>query len=237
MTQPCLTVSASTLTSACGGGTSVAPSESRGAAGGAPASDQGGQLKLAVLSSRAELVSGGDALLRVQVPAGIDLSRVSVLSNGTDVTSQLKADAEAGGLMGVVSGLKVGSNTVVARFEGQERDQLELTNYPQTGPMISGPHEFPTFEDAISRPVSGEDDGNVCLAGLLRLNKELPCLPKPELSRNPNQGRQQQHCEQELGSVSHEWAVSFRRRREYRGGRQPSTVDTNARPQLRLRRS
>jgi hypothetical protein len=75
--------------------------------------------------------------------ARIDLSRVTIWRNGTDVTSQLTADPGGGGLIGLVSGLNEGTNTVVARFDGREHDTLELTNYPRSGPMISGPHEAP----------------------------------------------------------------------------------------------
>ena len=107
--------------------------------------DNGGLLRLSVLSSRPELVSGGDALVRVQVPPGIALSRVKVLRNGTDVTSQLTPDPNGGGLLGVVSGLVNGSNTLTAMFDGRQFDRLDLTNYPKWGPMISGPHEQPFY--------------------------------------------------------------------------------------------
>ena len=135
-------VAAAILITACGGGKEGSSPDSRAQAG-ATASDQGGMLDIQVLSSRPELVSGGDALLHVKVPSGIDLSRVTILRNGTDVTSQLVEDPGGGGLIGLVSGLTEGANTVVARFDGREHDKLELTNYPRSGPMISGPHESP----------------------------------------------------------------------------------------------
>lgn len=107
--------------------------------------DHGGLLRLSVLSSQPELVSGGDALVHVQVPPGIKLSRVKVLRNGTDVTSQLTLDPDGRGLLGVVSGLVNGSNVLTAMFDGRQFDRLNVTNYPKWGPMISGPHEQPFY--------------------------------------------------------------------------------------------
>jgi hypothetical protein len=105
------------------------------------AGDKGGLIKASVLSSRAELVSGGDALVKLATPPGLDLSRVSVHLNGVDVTSSFKP--VAGGLMGLVGGMMLGENTLTASFRGKQHESLKLTNYPITGPMISGPHEFP----------------------------------------------------------------------------------------------
>src|SRR6188474_3263913 len=43
--------------------------------------------EVVTLSNRADLVSGGDALVEVRVPKGVALSRVKVTRNGTDVTA------------------------------------------------------------------------------------------------------------------------------------------------------
>jgi len=105
------------------------------------AGDKGGLLKASVLSSRAHLVSGGDALVKLATPPGLPLKWVSVHLNGVDVTSSFKP--AAGGLMGLVGGMMLGENTLTASFRGKQHESLKLTNYPITGPMISGPHEFP----------------------------------------------------------------------------------------------
>jgi hypothetical protein len=131
------------LLAACGGGGPSDPSEQRQAAGGVAASEQGGLLKISVLSSRPYLVSGGDALVQVAVPPGLDLARVRVLRNGADVTAKLAAQGHK--LIGVIDGLALGDNTVSATFDGRRFDTLTLTNHPRTGPMISGPHEQPFF--------------------------------------------------------------------------------------------
>lgn len=105
------------------------------------AESSGGLIKASVLSSRAELVSGGDALVKLATPPGLDLARVTVHLNGADVTASFKP--VAGGLMGLVSGMQLGANALTASFRGKQHASLEITNYPITGPMFSGPHEFP----------------------------------------------------------------------------------------------
>ena len=100
-----------------------------------------------VLSSKAENVSGGSVLIDVaslatQTSGGPTVA-FSVKLNGTDVTSTFNADpANAGHMVGVVTGLQNGSNTLVAS-NGGDTFSLTLTNYPITGPIISGPHQTP----------------------------------------------------------------------------------------------
>jgi len=105
-----------------------------------------GQFDINVLSSRPYLVSGASALLEVDVPSQVSLSKVHVYVNGVDVTSAFHANATAGTLTGLVTGLQVGDNTVQATSEPGRNNtsaELHLTNYPITGPMISGPHLQP----------------------------------------------------------------------------------------------
>ena len=102
---------------------------------------------LTALSSNPEWVSGGDAAIAVAgaIPAG---STLSVKLNGADVSSSFAADPAGGGLKGVVSGLVNGTNTLVASVvdaggTARSTSSLNLTNYPRTGPMFSGPYETP----------------------------------------------------------------------------------------------
>ncbi len=105
------------------------------------ANNNGGLLEATVLSSPAHLVTGGDALIKIGTPPGIDLARISVHLNGTDVTSSF--GPTAGGMMGLISGMFLGENTLTASHRGKVHESLKITNYPITGPMISGPHEYP----------------------------------------------------------------------------------------------
>ncbi len=94
-----------------------------------------------VVSSQAERVSGGSALVDIAVAANTGPLKAKL--NGTDVSAVFKADPlRTGHLLGVVAGLAVGSNTLVVGFGGTET-RLALTNYPLTGPMLSGPQTLP----------------------------------------------------------------------------------------------
>jgi Tannase-like family of unknown function (DUF6351) len=101
------------------------------------------QLQLRVLSSRPEMVTGGDARVRVELPAGISPTDVKFTVNGTDATGRLKADASGRSLTGLVTGLDLGSNTLTASAAKKSSMKLTVVNHPITGPLFSGPHEQP----------------------------------------------------------------------------------------------
>jgi hypothetical protein len=100
-------------------------------------------LQLRVLSSRPEMVTGGDALVRVELPAGVSPSDVKLTVNGTDATGRLKADASGRSLTGLVTGLALGSNTLTASAAKKSTAKLPVLNHPITGPLFSGPQEQP----------------------------------------------------------------------------------------------
>src|SRR3989442_13299492 len=104
--------------------------------------------KIEGLSSRHYMVSGGDALVRVTAKKkDVSLGSVRIELNGANITSAFRADAAAGTLTGLVSGLRNGENelSVDAKGKGHGRADADitLTNYPIEGPVISGPHEYP----------------------------------------------------------------------------------------------
>ena len=71
---------------------------------------QGTGIDVETVSTRAELVTGGDVLLRVTVSDGVSLEGVSVRVNGRDVTDQLTVGRN--GVAGSVAPLLEGSNTL-----------------------------------------------------------------------------------------------------------------------------
>jgi hypothetical protein len=98
------------------------------------------------LSNRADLISGGDALVEVRVPKQVSLSAVKVKLNGHDITSSFKADAAARTLRGLVTGLVDGRNDLVAEDSGKGKEvRLTITNHPIGGPVLSGPQITPFF--------------------------------------------------------------------------------------------
>ena len=67
--------------------------------------------EISVRGNRADLVSGGDALVEVVLPTGVAPATVRVSVNGTDATAAF-AVRENGRFMGVVEGLADGGNDV-----------------------------------------------------------------------------------------------------------------------------
>jgi len=106
---------------------------------------QGTGIDVETVSTRAELVTGGDVLLRVTVSEGISLEGVSVRINGGDVTEAFQE--VDGALLGLVDGLRLGHSVVAAqaqRGDGFSGTDTELiVNHPITGPVFSGPHQQP----------------------------------------------------------------------------------------------
>lgn len=96
------------------------------------------------LSSRADLVSGGDTLIAVTVPAGTRADQLTVAVNGTDIGTRLSFDPTSGEYRGVIDGLAIGTNRVIAKITSARREAtLTIVNHPITGPILSGPHLVP----------------------------------------------------------------------------------------------
>jgi Tannase-like family of unknown function (DUF6351) len=141
-----------------------------------------GALVVSVVSSAPDQVSGGDALLRVDVPRQVPLHQVAVAVDGRDVTDSFGAAPDGRALVGLVEDMSLGESEVVASANGHGRGRpapgrLTLTNHPISGPIFSGPQQQPfvcttaraTFEgrrllgqpsvdnqDAIGIPVAAE---------------------------------------------------------------------------------
>lgn len=120
-------------------------------------SDSDGGVQLLILSSRPDMVTGGDALVRVVLPGSLAGADVSVGVNGRDATASFRPDPDGGGLLGVITGLELGSNVVSVVAPGGRSVTLEVTNHPTSGPVFSGPHQTPFIcETDAFQMVSGE---------------------------------------------------------------------------------
>ena len=121
------------LFTACGGG---------GDDGGGGDVAAGPAAVIKVLSNRADLISGGDALVEVVPPTGVAATALGVELNGTNVTSAFAVRAN-GRYMGVVSGLILGDNVLRATAPGATTAQYTIRNHPHGGPVIAGPQLQP----------------------------------------------------------------------------------------------
>jgi hypothetical protein len=95
-----------------------------------------------VLSNRADLISAGDALVAVRLPAGADPAQVRVTAGERDVTDAFVV-RDDGRFEGLVEGLAVGANTITATLGDGSTATATITNHPNGGPVFSGPQVKP----------------------------------------------------------------------------------------------
>ncbi len=103
--------------------------------------------EIVTLSNRADLISGGDALVEVRVPKNVPLKKVSLSLNGHDVTAAFQTDAVARTMRGVLTGLVNGENEFVADSNGNGNGRphatLRIINHPIGGPVLLGSQTTP----------------------------------------------------------------------------------------------
>jgi hypothetical protein len=92
--------------------------------------------EILVLSNRADLISGGDALVEIKWPAGANITQARISLNDVNVTAAF-ARRPNGRYMGLVTGLKNGGNELTARIPGSSA-RITITNHPIGGPIFSG---------------------------------------------------------------------------------------------------
>jgi hypothetical protein len=123
------------------------------------AADAPKSLTMTVLSSRPDMVSGGDALLEIKLPPSAEAQKLSVALNGRDVSGAFHPNSARRALVGLVDGLRNGSNTIAAKA-GLSAATLELVNHPITGPIVSGEHLKPfvcmTQESGLGPPIDAD---------------------------------------------------------------------------------
>lgn len=100
--------------------------------GAAPARPDRGEVRIQVLSNRADLVSGDDVLVRITAPRRAGALRVWL--GGRDVSRKFRTRSTV-----LLSGLSLGRNLLVARAAGARPDRVVITNHRNGGPVFSGP--------------------------------------------------------------------------------------------------
>ena len=120
------------------------PVSNNGNSGGSSNSESGpiSGNAIHVLSNRADLVSGGDALIEVVLPNSAAASAVKMTLNGKDVSSEFSL-RDNGRYMGLLTGMKVGRNVLSAHIPNGEDSSYSIVNYPNGGPIFSGPQLQP----------------------------------------------------------------------------------------------
>ena len=107
-------------------------------AGAAPAHAASGDLRIDVLSNRADVISGGDALVQVVRPPDATGEAFTVRVGDRDVTSKFDENG-----VGLVDGLVNGRNVVTAALGDGRVARITITNHPIGGPVFAGPQVQP----------------------------------------------------------------------------------------------
>jgi Tannase-like family of unknown function (DUF6351) len=95
-----------------------------------------------VSNPRPELVSGGEVLVRVDVGRGVNPSGVRITLDGKDVTSSFHLQSD-GSLLGLVTGLSIGRNRLVASAGRWLESSLDVIDHSINGPVFSGKQQLP----------------------------------------------------------------------------------------------
>lgn len=148
---------------ACGGGSSSSPDMSS-AGSASNASNKSGSIELLVLSNRADLISGGNALVEVVLTPGpapsFEHNDITMQLNGIDVTNQF-ALRDNGRYMGVLEGLEVREdNMLIANLPNNTGSRITIDNHPIGGPIFSGAHSQPWVCTTGSNNLGAEQDSS-----------------------------------------------------------------------------
>lgn len=140
-------------------------------------------LTITVLSSRPDMVSGGNALVQVS-PA---TTGITISVNGRVVSAAFRE--QDGRLLGLVDGLRNGRNVVEARRNGRSA-RMEIVNHPITGPIVSGEHLKPfvcrTVESGLGDPIDANCSALTRVEFFYRTNGATPTFkPLADRSERP----------------------------------------------------
>ncbi|WP_372865057.1 DUF6351 family protein [Spongiibacter sp.] len=117
-----------------------------------------GSAKIIVLSNRADLISGGDAL--IEIVTEDDSSTPQLSLNGVDISEQL-ARRDNGRIIGLITGLALGDNTLQVRDSSGSADAV-IRNHPNFGPVFSaGQHRLDDWETCAAGQPSAQQDCNI----------------------------------------------------------------------------
>ena len=135
-------------------------------AGGTAQADTPRDFQIRTLSSKSNLVSGGDAVVEVALPRHASKADVVVRLNGVDISQQLAASGSK--LVGLVSGMQLGKNQITVSTKhgaaGRHVSTLDVVNHPISGEMF-GPHQRPWVCETAASGLGAPPASGPCVVG------------------------------------------------------------------------
>jgi len=108
----------------------------------AQASKNGFEIR--TISTRPDLISGGDVLVQVTVPATLTAEKLLVSVDRRDVSGEFTLSPHPNTFLGLLKDLPIGKSEIEAGVKGQKPAvTLAITNHPISGPVMGGPHQTP----------------------------------------------------------------------------------------------
>jgi len=106
------------------------------------------EFEIGTLSTRADMVSGDDVLVQVNVPSNVRLADVRVRPQWARRDQRVPPRCDRGVACRSGGGSGLGWNTLAVSSTGRGRAgaptaRLALVNHPITGPIFSGPQQTP----------------------------------------------------------------------------------------------
>ena len=140
--------------------------------------------QIEAVSNRADLVSGGDVLLRVTLPPRVSVNQATLSLNGNALPGALHAAPGGRGYLALVTGLVLGDNTVAVSTP-KGKAHLEVTNHPTSGPVFSGPHLRPWLCTTAANGLGAPLDANCNAPTIYRFFYKNTATPPAFLPYDP----------------------------------------------------
>ena len=100
--------------------------------------------EIRTISTRADLVSGGDALIQIAVPPTLSAGRLAVTANGRDVSGAFRLGSKPNTFLGLIADLPNGRSEIQAGVRDEKPSvSVTIVSHPISGPVMGGPHQTP----------------------------------------------------------------------------------------------
>src|SRR5262245_35935918 len=117
----------------------------------------GDELKLRIVSSRGDSVSGDDVLVGVSASSHLNWA---VTLDGHDITNSFRPVEGSAEMLALPTGLALGEHTLAVGINGAIQSSVTILVNPLSGPVFSGPHQEPficqTAENGLGPAIDSE---------------------------------------------------------------------------------
>ena len=118
------------------------------------------QLTVRTVSSRPDMVSGGDAIVQVRVPAGADMNKLRIWRGTSNLTGTFESVPGSPQLVRGKVSVDGDDSVIRVTIPGYGTRRLTLVNHPLSGPLLSGRHLNPLVCNTAAAGLGAPQDAN-----------------------------------------------------------------------------